>query len=27
MVVQVPGTSVGNDQCTTRLICPWHQML
>jgi len=30
MVVQVPGISVGNDQCTTGLICPalpWHQML
>jgi len=24
------GTSAGNDQCTTRLICPtlaWHQVL
>jgi len=30
MVVQVPGISAGNDQCTTGLICPtlaWHQML
>ena len=30
MVVQVPGISAGNDQCTTRMICPtlaWHQML
>jgi len=30
MVVQVPGISAGNDQCTSGLICPtlvWHQML
>jgi len=30
MVVQVPGISAGNDQCTTGLICPtlaWQQML
>jgi len=25
MVVQVPGISVGNDQCTTGLICPTLQ--
>jgi len=26
MVVQVPGISAGNDQCTTGLICPTYSI-
>jgi len=26
MVVQVPGTSAGNNQCTTGLICPYPSL-